>query len=161
EVARAIAGSRIRDALLGMILRWQHYAVMQSERRRRNPTSSDLPADAPVIRDRLGNVVRSARQHCGGAYARWQDLLDRNDIPGLVAFPPSPDALSFQSSVVIALGQDLVRVEESATSRAYLRAAVERSPHDAWLHSDLARVCGAMKPPAYAEALRHYSAASV
>jgi hypothetical protein len=100
EVARAVAGSRIRDTLLGMILRWQYHAFMQSEMLRRYRMGSDLPADAPAIRDRLGRVVRTTRQLCGGAYARWQDLLDRNDIPGLVAFSASPDALRFQSPLV-------------------------------------------------------------
>jgi serine/threonine protein kinase/tetratricopeptide (TPR) repeat protein len=158
EVARVVAGSRIRDTLLGMLLRWQYHAFMQSQLRR-YLKRSDLPADAPAIRDRLGRVVRTARQLCGGAYARWQDLLDRNDIPGLVAFSASPDARSFQAPMVKALGQDLVQVEEFATSRAYLRAGVERYPDDAWLHIDLATACVMMKPSAYTEALRHHSAA--
>jgi serine/threonine protein kinase len=160
EVARAVAASRIRDTLLGMLLRWQHYTFVQSQLLRRNPKRSDLPADAPAIRDRLGGVVRTARQLCGGAYARWQDLLDRNDIPGLVAFAASPDARSFQAPLVKALGKDLVQVKQYATSRAYLRAAVERYPDDEWLHLDLATACVSMKPPAYAEALRHHSAAN-
>ena len=29
EVARAVAGSRIRDTLLGMLLRWQYHAFIQ------------------------------------------------------------------------------------------------------------------------------------
>jgi tetratricopeptide (TPR) repeat protein len=160
EVARVVAGSRIRDTLLGMLLRWQSDAFMQSEMLRRYPKLSGFSADAPAIRDRLERVVRTARQLCGGAYARWQDLLDRNDIPGLVAFSATPDARSFQAPMARALGQDLVQVEEYATSRAYLSAAVERYPDDEWLHINLATVCVMMKPPAHVEALCHHSAAS-
>jgi tetratricopeptide (TPR) repeat protein len=160
EVARAVAGSRIRDALLGMLLKLQYHAFWRSEALRKNPKNSDRYAGAPEIHDRLGRVVRSVRHLCGGAYARWQDLLDRNDIPGLVAFAASPDALSFQSSVVIALGRDLRQVNEFAACQAYLRAAVERFPHDVWLHDELATVCNRVNPPAHAEALRHHSAAS-
>jgi serine/threonine protein kinase/tetratricopeptide (TPR) repeat protein len=160
EVAGAVADSRIRDALLGMLLRWQLHATQMSERRQTNPQRSDVPADAPRIRDRLGRVVRSARQRCGGAYARWQDLLDRGDVPGLVAFAASPAALRFQPTVVKALGWDLTRAKECAACRAYLRAAVARYPQDAWLHNDLATTCQRVNPPAHAEALRHISAAS-
>ena len=127
---------------------------------RKNPGRSDLPADAPVVADRLGRVIRSARQHSGGAYARWQDLLDRGDVPGLVAFAASPDGLAFRSTLVGAMGRDLLQAEEHPACRAYLRAAVDRYPHDAWLHHDLARACGMMEPPNHAEALRHYAAAS-
>src|SRR5262249_41703715 len=50
--------------------------------------------------------------------------------------------------------------EEHRTCQAYLRAAVDRYPHDAWLHNDLTQACGASEPPDHAEALRHHSAAS-
>jgi hypothetical protein len=65
KVAGAVAGSRIRDTLLGMLLRWKYHAFMQSLLRR-YLKRSDLLADAPAIRDRLGRVVRTARQLCGG-----------------------------------------------------------------------------------------------
>jgi hypothetical protein len=57
EVARAVAGSRIRDTLLGMLLMWQYYAFIQSGVIRMNPVESDLPADARAIRDRLSVLV--------------------------------------------------------------------------------------------------------
>jgi tetratricopeptide (TPR) repeat protein len=160
EAARAVAASRIRDALLGMMLEWHDHAIMWAGALRRNPGRADIPADAPVIADRLGRVIRSARQLSGGAYARWQDLLDREDIPGLVAFAGSPDALSFRSTLVGAMGRDLLRAKEHRACQAYLRAAVDRYPHDAWLHNDLGTVCNAVEPADRAEALRHYSAAS-
>jgi tetratricopeptide (TPR) repeat protein len=157
EVARAIAASRIRDTLLGMLLKWHlrtfAYAKFHPER-------SDHAADTSVISDRLERVIRSARQLSGGAYARWQDLLDRHDVPALVAFAASPDGLSFRSSLVGALGQDLQLAKEFAASRAYLRAAVERYPHDPWLHFALAAACKYDQPPDFAEALRHDAAAS-
>src|SRR5262249_47308880 len=98
EVARTVAASRIRDPLLGMLLVWHTRAVrfMQFG----DPERSDLPADASIIPARLEQVIRSARQLSGGAYARWQGLLDRHDVPGLVAFAASPDGLSFRSSLV-------------------------------------------------------------
>ena len=99
------------------------------------------PRRRPGHRGPAGRVIRSARQLSGGAYARWQDLLDRHDVPGLVAFAASPDGLSFRSTLVGALGRDLQQAKEFAACRAYLRAAVDRYPHDAWLHHDLAVAC--------------------
>jgi tetratricopeptide (TPR) repeat protein len=114
----------------------------------------------PAVRDRLGRVVGAARQLCGGAYARWQTLLDGNDVPGLVAFAASPDVLSFRAPLVGAVALDLDRAKQPAAGRAFLRAAVERYPHDVWLHSHLAGMCRQTRPPDYAEALRHAAAAS-
>jgi tetratricopeptide (TPR) repeat protein len=160
EVARAIASSRIRDALLGELLEWQLHVKPLAARIKSNPDASNFPADAPVLADRLGRVIRSARQLSGGAYARWQDLLDRDDVPGLIAFAASPDGLSFRSPLVNAVGRDLAAAREYRACRSYLRAAVDRYPHDAWLHNDLATVCVSMDPPDFAEALRHSAAAS-
>jgi tetratricopeptide (TPR) repeat protein len=157
EVARAVAASRIRDSLLGMLLEWHHRTVVYANQFRTNP---DFPADAPVISDRLERVIRSARQLSGGAYARWQGLLDRGDVPGLVAFAASPDGLSFRSSLVGALDRDLHQAKEYAACRAHARAAVERYPHNEWLHADLATACKMVLPPDFAEALRHDSVAS-
>jgi serine/threonine protein kinase/tetratricopeptide (TPR) repeat protein len=161
EVARAVAASRVRDALLGMLLEWHLHAAYLSEQRQKDPDRFSFPAADPVVKDRLGEVVRSARQSCGGAYARWQDLLDRKDVPGLVAFAASPDGLSFRASLVEALGWDLVNAKECAACRTFLRAAVDRYPHDASLHVALSWACMRMQPPDHAEALRHWSAASV
>jgi serine/threonine protein kinase len=160
EVARAVAYSRIRDVLLGVLLEWHRHATKLAERLRKDPGRSDLPADAPVVADRLGRVIRSARQRSGVAYARWQNLLDRGDVPGLVAFADSPDGLAFRSTLLSAMGRDLKQAKAHPACRAYLRAAVERYPHDAWLHTDLAEACGLVAPPNHAEALRHYAAAS-
>ena len=143
EVARAVADSRLRDSLLGILLRWQYH-------------SPD-----PDTKQRLGQVIRATRRVCGGAYARWQDLLDRNDVPGLVAFGASPDALALNSKLVSALGRDLSGYNQPDAGRTLLRAAVDRYPHDVWLHFDLALACMASQPPELQEALSHYSAASV
>jgi tetratricopeptide (TPR) repeat protein len=160
EVARAVATSRIRDTLLGMFLDWHDHATRLLIILRRDPGRADMPADAPVVADRLERVIRSARQLSGGAYARWQDLLDRGDVPGLVAFAASPAGLGFRSTLVRCVARDLERAREYRATQAYLRAAVDRYPHDAWLHEDLARVCGRVEPPDHAESLRHHSAAS-
>jgi serine/threonine protein kinase/tetratricopeptide (TPR) repeat protein len=162
EIARTIVASRARDALLGMLLQWHFHAEYLWRIRRKNPAVVRAFPDAdPVVKDRLAQVVRSARQLCGGAYARWQDLLDRKDVPGLVAFAASPDGLSFRSTLVHALGRDLLRAKQYAACRSFLRAAVDRYPHDVWLHHDLFNVCQYGKAPDYAEALREASARSV
>jgi tetratricopeptide (TPR) repeat protein len=150
EVARAIAVSRVRDALLGILLEWQE----------QSRSAQNARPDGPDVRDRVGRAVRAARQLCGGAYARWQTLLDGNDVPGLVAFAASPDGLSFRAPLVGALARDLDQAKQPAAGRALLRAAVERYPHDVWLHAHLAAVCRQMRPPDNAEALRHAAAAS-
>jgi tetratricopeptide (TPR) repeat protein len=161
EIARAIAASRIRDTILGMLSEWHHHATVQMEVRRKYPDRIDVPAAPPGVRDRLWQVIRAARQHCGGAYARWQDLLDRNDVSGLVDFANSPDGLSFRANLVGALGRDLFRAKQYKASQAFLRSAVDRYPHEIWLHYDLTLVCGTMKPPEHTEALRHMAAVCV
>jgi serine/threonine protein kinase/tetratricopeptide (TPR) repeat protein len=158
EVARAVASSGIRDILLGLLLEWR---LNVNASRRSSRTVPAVSADLSVAAERLDRVVRSARRRCGGAYARWQDLLDRRDVPGLAAFAASPDGLGFRSRLVADLGRDLLEADEHRACQAYLRAAVDRYPHDVWLHGDLAIVCGKVQPPNHAEALRHYSAASV
>ena len=107
-------------------------------------------------------MVRAVRQLCGGAYARWQDLLDRKDDPGLVAFAASPDALSFRSTLVFALGRDLRWRGQYPAARDLLRAAVDRYPRRRLVAlRPLPRLLRPPRPPDYAEALRHVSAASV
>ena len=106
-------------------------------------------------------VTRLIRQKSGGAYARWQELLDAHDVPGLVAFAASPDVLSLGPRIINAVFRDLRDVREFAACRTLLRAAAERYPHDEWLYFDLAGICLEMDPPAYAEALRHSSAAAL
>jgi tetratricopeptide (TPR) repeat protein len=160
EVARAVAASRIRDSLLGLLLEWHQHALNPSATRR-HPDPSDPAPTARLAEDRLGRVIRSARLLSGGAYGRWQELLDKKDLPGLVAFAASPDGLSFRSTLVRALGRDLVRAGQHGACQAFLRAAVDRYPHDAWLHVDLSDACRALGPANFLEALRHASAACV
>jgi tetratricopeptide (TPR) repeat protein len=101
------------------------------------------------------------RQKSGGAYARWQELLDRKDVPRLVAFSASPEVLSFSSHLINGLARNLRDVKQFAACRTLLRAAAERCPHNEWMHFDLADICLRMNPPEYAEALRHCSAAAL
>src|SRR5262249_31000027 len=91
-------------------------------------------------------------------YARWQDLLDRNDVQGLVAFAATPDGLAYKSTLVAALGEDLLFAQQYSARRAYLRAAVERYPRHVRLRLDLAHAC-TMPTPRWAEALHHGAAA--
>jgi tetratricopeptide (TPR) repeat protein len=139
EVANQIISCRCRDSLLEALEGWQWH----------------------VHEDRLGQVTRLVRQKCGGAYARWQELLDRKDVPGLVAFAASPEALSFQPPQINGLFRDLRDAKQFAACRTLLRAAIERRPHYEWMHFDLAGICLKLDPPEYAEALRHTSAATV
>ena len=141
EAARTVAASRLRDPLLGFLLEWQFHA------------------DEAGTRNRLGQVVGAARRISGGAYKRWQDQLDRNDVTGLVAFTKSPDALAFSPSLVGALGRDLSTVRQFPARLTYLLAATDRYPHNPWLHFDLSFTCGAVEPPIPHEALRHLAAA--
>jgi tetratricopeptide (TPR) repeat protein len=101
------------------------------------------------------------RQKSGGACARWQELLDAHDVPGLVAFAASPDGLSFGPRIINSVSRDLRDAREFVACRTLLRAAAERYPHDEWLYFDLAGICMEMNPPEYAEALRHSSAATL
>jgi len=109
----------------------------------------------------LEQVIRTSRQRCGGTYARWQELLDRKDSVGLAAFANSPEGLSFRSMLVAALGRDLKQAKQFDACRAFLRAAVDRYPHDVFLHHDLYINCVTASPPDYAEALSQISASSV
>jgi serine/threonine-protein kinase len=139
EVANTVVSSRFRDVLLDVLRGWHWHRGGE----------------------RLGQVVRLVRQKSGGAYARWQQLLDAKDVPGLVAFAASPDALNFGPRVSASLFSDLRKVKQFAACRTLLRAAAERFPHNEWMHFDLADICLKMDPPEYAEALRHTSAAAL
>jgi serine/threonine protein kinase/tetratricopeptide (TPR) repeat protein len=143
ETARMIAGSRIRDPLLGFLLEWQ------------------LHSADPATKKRLGQVVGAAKRLSGRAYARWQDLLDRKDVTGLVAFAASPDSLAFSPRLVGALGRDLSATRQFPACLKYLRAATDLYPHDPWLHFDLAYTCRAIEASEPLEALRHMAAACV
>jgi serine/threonine protein kinase/tetratricopeptide (TPR) repeat protein len=155
EVARAVAASRIRDPILSLLLEWH----MQASRASDLNEAARTPFASPMVRERLEQTIRATRQIAGGSYARWQDLLDRHDIPGLVAFTASVDGLQFRPCLVRELGRDLTRAVQLGALRDFLRAATDRYPHDIWLHQDLAIACWRVTPPAYDEAIRHISVA--
>jgi tetratricopeptide (TPR) repeat protein len=139
EVANTVASSRFRDVLLNELQAWHwHFGE-----------------------DRLGQVTRLARQKLGGAHARWQQLHDARDVPGMVAFAASPDVLSLGRRFIGSVFLDLRDAKEFAACRTLLRAAAERYPHNEWLHFDLAGICLQMDPPEYAEALRHTATATL
>jgi tetratricopeptide (TPR) repeat protein len=135
---------------------------MANLKRARPQLFPNIPADIVDHTNRLDLLIRAARQQCGGPYANWQDLIDRNDVPGLVAFASSPEALSFRSSLVIALSSNLKREKETGASYALLRKAVDRYAHDAWLHYELAfcQPANASAEVRRFEVLRHLAAAS-
>jgi serine/threonine protein kinase len=148
EVARTVAASRIRDPLLGMLWEWHWDAAILLKLQQLHPDRApDFPDANAVVVERLGRAIRSARQVCGEAYARWQDLLDRNDVPGLLAFAASPEALTFRSTLVAALAEDLRQAGQYPAARTFLRAAVDRYPLDVGLRFDLWLVCLWMQPP--------------
>jgi tetratricopeptide (TPR) repeat protein len=162
EVARTVAASRIRDPLLDMLWEWHWIAATLLKLHQQYPDRvPDFPDGYVAVNERLGRLIRSARQLCGGAYARWQDLLDQSDGPGLAAFAASPEALSFRSTLVAALADDLRQAGQHPAARTLLRAAVDRYPHDVGLRFDLWLVCLVMQPPDPVEALRHVSAGCV
>jgi serine/threonine-protein kinase len=143
EVAQAVASSRLRDVLLAALLDWHWHDGGQQQRQR------------------LWRVIRSARQRSGGAYVRWQKLLDDKDVRGLMAFAASPDGLSFRSGLSSALFRDLRDARQYAAARTFARAAIDRYPHDVRLQLDLADLCLLrMYPPEYTETLQHISAAA-
>ncbi len=161
EIARTIATSRLRDALLGLLLEWYCHAAYLSKIQQSWPSfDPGCPEAGPQARDRIWQVVRSVRTLSGGAYARWQDLLDRKDVPGLVAFAGSPEALTFRSPLINDLGRNLRDAGQYDACRALLRAAVARYPHDIWLHNDLAVAASMTSPPDYLDALRYSAAAA-
>jgi serine/threonine-protein kinase len=139
EVADAIVSSRFRDVLLNALFGWHWHCN-----------------DA-----RVGQVVRRVRQKSGGAYARWQELLDAKDVQGLVAFAASPEAQRFGLQGSNMLIRNLRDAGQFAVCKTLMRAAAERYPHDEWLHFELAGLCLQMQPPEFAEALRHCSAATL
>ena len=105
EIARTIATSRLRDTLLGLLLEWYCHAAYLSDLQKSRPGfDPGCPEARQQARERIRQVVRSARMLSGGAYARWQDLLDRKDVPGLVAFAGSLEALTLRSPLINDLG---------------------------------------------------------
>ena len=79
----------------------------------------------------------------------------------LVAFAASPEGLRFRSTLLRAVAEDLNRAMQYRAAQAYLRATVDRYPHDVFLHFDLAAACMRVQPPDNTEVFRHVSAASL
>ena len=174
-VARAITASRLRDAILGMIQEWHVHEIslhtmwpqVQDIIRQREaaglPASEfvdvkSMPSPDPAIKERLDQVLRASRRLCGGAYARWQDLLDQKDGQALAAFAATPEVLQFRSTLLHALARDLLDFRQEQAGADLLRAATERYPHDLWLQVELATSC--LRSENWPEALRYYSAAN-
>jgi len=151
-IAAVVAPSPIRDLILGALLEVHEHTVEFADE---EPSSSAVH-DAKV----LDEVIRVCRRRCGGAYARWQDLLDRKDVPGLLAFADSPDAMSFRSMLVGALGRDLDHTKDYQACLAFRRKAADRFPHDVFAQYDLHTTCRQVKPYETLEALQHISAAA-
>jgi serine/threonine protein kinase/tetratricopeptide (TPR) repeat protein len=142
QVAGTVAQSRLRDVLIGLLLEWR------------------LHGDGNT-KNGLGQVIGAARRLSGGAYARWQDLLDRNDVMGLVAFANSQEGVTLPARLAGALGRDLLAARQLRPCLTYLRAASDRYPNEPWLHFDLFGVCSVIEPAELHEALRHMAAACV
>ncbi len=104
-------------------------------------------------------MIRLARLRCGGAYARWQGLLDRKDWKGLASFAATPELLGLGPQLVGALAWDLSDTAlDHQAARDLLRAAVERYPNAVPIRFDLADSCKTMSPPRNLEALQQYAA---
>jgi eukaryotic-like serine/threonine-protein kinase len=145
RTARAIAADPLRDTLIGLLSAWQQFVLTHDEHR--------------AAIDRLGRVMRLTRLQCGGAYARWQGLLDRKDWKGLAAFAASPGWLELGPQLVSTLARDLSdRALDHEAARDLLRAAVERYPNAVPTRFDLADSCKTMSPPRNLEALQQYAA---
>jgi serine/threonine-protein kinase len=141
QVAREIASDRLRDTLLGIFSTWQSHVT------------------DPVTKDRLGRVIRATRLKCGGAYARWQNLLDQNDMKGLATFSASPEVIQLGPLLLGALARDLkYTAKDHSASRNLLRAAVDRYPSAIWIRVDMAMTYETMKVPEHIEAFRHWAA---
>ncbi len=163
EIARTVATSRLRDTVLGLLQEWYCHAAYLSALQKSHPDIDivrTIPEAGPLASDGIYQVVRSARELAGGAYARWQDLVDRKDVPGLVAFAGTPEALSFRSPLINDLGRNLNDTGQFDASRALFRAAVARYPHDIWLYHDLAGAAFRTSPQDYLDALRYNAAAA-
>lgn len=137
EIAEAIATSRSRDDLIHAIQGWHFHCGG----------------------DRLARIVRLARLKSGGAYARWQELLDSNDVSGLVRFAQSLEEFQLGAKIMQSVYLNLRAANQLTACKTLLRLGTERSPHEVWFHFDLAGICLEMNPPEYAEALHHSSAA--
>src|SRR5262249_23170478 len=131
EIARWIASSRIRDGMLGALLELGYHLE-------RGTASSSRQSPE---KDYVARVAGATRLHLGGAYARWQELLERNDVAGLVALSRTPEVLSFGPWVVSRLGSTIRDAGQLQAARELLRAAVARYPQYPWLHLDLMWAC--------------------
>ncbi|MFO0848424.1 MAG: serine/threonine-protein kinase [Gemmataceae bacterium] len=139
-VGRAVAADRLRDRLIGYLAELEAWT----------PAGEDAGVTA---------VLRAARLAAGGAFARWQAVIDAP--AGLEAFAADPDVLALGPVGLAAVGRQLHEAGRVDAWAALLRRAVARYPADAWLHHDLAEACGQLSPPQRQEAVRHAAAAAV
>ena len=145
QTAGAIAADPLRDTLIGLLSSWQKDTLMHNKEH---------------VFDRLGRVIRLTRLRCGGAYARWQGLLDRKDWKGLAAFAATPEWLELGPQLVDVLARDLKGTDLGhEVARTLLRAAIDRYPNAIPVRFDLAFSCKYnMRPPGNLEALQQYAA---
>jgi tetratricopeptide (TPR) repeat protein/tRNA A-37 threonylcarbamoyl transferase component Bud32 len=148
EIARRIASSRIRDGLLGALLELGYHLE----------AGNAISLWRSPEKDHVARVAGATRLHLGGAYARWQVLLDRHDVAGLVALSRTPEVLSFGPWIVSRLSTNIRDAGQPQAARELLRAAVARYPQYPWLRLDLMWACRDPQSPSYQEALRHAGA---
>ena len=110
EVARAVAASRIRDALLGMLLEWHDHADRLSERGRRprSPIARRRPGrQGPA---RAGGPLRPAALRRGVRPVAGPARPQRR--PGAGRLRRLAGRAEFRSTLVGALGRDLHRAKQ-------------------------------------------------
>ena len=139
EVARGIGTNRIRNKLLGYLSTW-HFRANQA-------TAAETA--------HLAAVMRAVKRDAGGFLARWQEVMDRNDVPALIDLSASPEALSFGAENVVAIGRHLKAANQNRALVELLRRGCDRYPTNVWLHFDLSAACWRHDPELSAEALRH------
>ncbi len=162
RTARAIAADPLRDTLIGLLSTWREHRkewYRGGTEAGKKRSSWELRPGDRVEYERLGRVIRLTRLESGGAYARWQELLDRKDMKGLAAFAASPDVLGLGPQLIGALARDLSETAlDHEAARNLLRAAVERHPDAVPIREALVFACMALSPPRYLERLQQYAA---
>jgi len=142
KMADQIVACRIRDKVLGFLMEW---GFIERDRTRK---------------ERVKAIVRLVRLKLGDHFGRWQEALDRNDVPALVELSKTPEVLAMGPELLGALGRDLEAARQSGPRLAFLRRAVEQYPTQVWLRWDLYNVCLLANPPSLHEALENAAAAA-
>ncbi len=162
QTARTVAADPLRATLIGILSTWQRHHQEGSwydADAQRTRSSWEVKPNDRIVYDRLGRAIRLTRLECGGAYARWQGLLDRKDWKGLAAFGSTPEMLDLGPNPANALTRDLQNTaRDYEATRGVLRAAAERYPNSVSIRFDLATSCESMSPPRNLEALEQYAA---